>query len=106
MQSLLTTAALALALAAALPAAADSVHLRDGRVLTGEFLGATARTLHLRTAGQIRRLSLSDVARLELDARPQEGAPAAAAPPPGQDARVVILGTGAAQVIEVEPVVR
>jgi len=92
-------------LGAALPASADTVHLRDGRVVTGEFLGATARTLHMRTRERIRRLELSEVERVELDPR-QDEEPVAARSGPVAGQRVTIVGTGPAQAIEREPVTR
>lgn len=90
---------------AALPAGADSIHLRDGRVLTGEFLGATARTLHLRVAERIRRVPIAEVARMDLDPR-SEAEPVGAASPSRREERVTIVGTGPAQAIEREPVAR
>ena len=105
MSSVLRAAVLGAVLCAALPAGADSIHLRDGRVLTGEFLGATARTLHLRVAERIRRVPIAEVARMDLDPR-SEAEPVGAASPSRRDERVTIVGTGPAQAIEREPVAR
>ena len=97
MKSIRIAATLALGLATPALACADTVALRDGSVISGEFLGATSRSVQIRTGDGIRRLPIADVARVELDPRP-EAAPAVA--PADSDQRVVIVGTGPALSIE------
>ena len=83
---------------ASVPAQADTAYLRSGHVLSGTFLGATPRTIHLQTREGLRRLPVSQVSELKLEPRP-EVEPAASAPR-DDDRRVVIVGSGRGQSIE------
>jgi len=96
-------AVLALGLATPVMVHADTIALRDGSVIHGEFLGATARSMQVRTRDGIRRLPITDVARIDLDPRP-EAEPDS--PPPDTGQRVLIVGTGPEQTIERDPLAR
>jgi hypothetical protein len=59
---------------------ADTITMKNGRVITGTYLGGTAREVRVDVGDQIRTLDVSDVAKIEFtNAAP---APARAAAPP------------------------
>ena len=57
---------------------ADTVTLRDGRVIQGTYLGGTARQVRVDAGNQIQTVDVDDISRIEFSAP----APTAAAPPP------------------------
>jgi hypothetical protein len=57
---------------------ADTVTLRNGRVIQGTFLGGTARQVRIDGGDQIQTVDVDDISRIEFSAP----APTAAAPPP------------------------
>ncbi len=61
-------------------ASADTVTMKNGRVIQGTYLGGTARQLRVDTGDQVQTLDLTDVSRIEFTGP----APTAAAPPPAQ----------------------
>jgi len=62
----------ALALALATAGFADTITLRSGRVITGTYLGGTARQVRVDTGSQVQTLDVSDIVRIEFtnDAAP------------------------------------
>jgi len=60
----LTTTALAFLLATA--ALADTITLRNGRVINGTYLGGTARTIRVDDGVNVRTVDIADVARIEF----------------------------------------
>jgi len=60
--------------------AADTVTLRDGRVLTGTYLGGSPREVRIEAADQIHRVDVAEIVRIEFgavpDSRNNEMAPA------------------------------
>src|ERR1019366_9214305 len=64
---------------------ADTITLRSGRVVTGTYLGGTARQVRVDTGDQIQTLDVSDITRIEFT-----HAPAAQAPRPADDDRPVL----------------
>lgn len=97
-------AACAAMLATGAASATDLVVLRDGRELHGEFIGATGRSVHLRTADGVERRDLSQVASIRLGPREPSPEPEHAAPHAGD--RVIIVGSGPDQSIEQLPAMR
>ena len=73
---------LVVVLAMATAGFADTITLRNGRVVTGTYLGGTARTVRVDTGDQIQTLDVTDIARIEFtrDASAQ-------APKPADDGR-------------------
>lgn len=71
---LLTVAAVTLTLAAG--AFADTVRLKDGRVVTGTYLGGTARQVRMEVGDQIQTVDVTDIDRIVF------GGPSATPPPP------------------------
>src|SRR5690349_13100041 len=59
---------------------ADTITLRNGRVMQGTYLGGTARQVRLDDGSQIRTVDVDDIARIEFSA--PAGAQAAPPPPP------------------------
>lgn len=54
-------------LAVALTAlAADKLILKDGRVISGSYLGGSAREVRIETGDQIRTLNVEDIARIHF----------------------------------------
>ena len=51
--------------------AADTVTLRDGRVLTGTYLGGSPREVRIEAADQIHRVDVAEIARIEFGAVPE-----------------------------------
>jgi hypothetical protein len=62
----------ALALAVATAGFADTITLRSGRVITGTYLGGTARQVRVDTGSQVQTLDVSDIVRIDFtsDAAP------------------------------------
>jgi len=78
------------ALAAPLPLAADTLVLRNGKELSGTFLGASARQIEfLPQSGKAVKISIDSVASMEFS---QPVPPPAPPPPPARSA--VLLKTG------------
>jgi len=51
--------------------AADSVTLKNGRVVTGTYLGGTARQVRMDVGDEIRTFDVSDVSRIEFGGAPE-----------------------------------
>ncbi len=74
----LTILAVFLALA---PAFADTITLRNGQVISGTYLGGTAREVQMRVGNQIRTFDANTIARIEFGASAQ---PASSYPDDGR----------------------
>ena len=74
----LTILAVFLALA---PAFADTITLRDGQVISGTYLGGTAREVQMRVGNQIRTFDANTIARIDFGATAQ---PASSYPDDGR----------------------
>jgi hypothetical protein len=57
---------LAIALAVATAGFADTITLRSGRVITGTYLGGTAREVKVDTGDRIQTVNVSDITRIEF----------------------------------------
>jgi hypothetical protein len=77
--------ALAIGLFFAGAASADTLELKDGRVLQGRFLGGTQAVMRFESNGEVRTFSVNDIVALTFtnNYRQQDSAPP---PPPQQDA--------------------
>ena len=82
-QTLASASALGLLLAGA--ASADTLELKDGRVLQGRFLGGTQAVMRFEWNGEVRTFSVNDIVALTFTTvyHDQNGAPPAS--PPAQD---------------------
>src|SRR5271155_448451 len=82
-QTLASASALGLLLAGA--ASADTLELKDGRVLQGRFLGGTQALMRFEWNGEVRTFSVNDIVALTFTTvyHDQNGAPPAS--PPAQD---------------------
>ncbi len=96
------TRLLLVALAASSIASADSLALRDGRTVEGQFLGGTARQIRMAVGDSVQTFDVSDVASLRFEApaapsptpAPQPPPPAPPAPPAtSADADEIPAGT-------------
>lgn len=76
----LLTVAAVLTLATA--AFADTVRMKDGRVVQGTYLGGSARQVRLEVGDQIRTLDVTDIDRIEFGGPAAAAAPAPPPPPP------------------------
>ncbi|HVN38371.1 MAG TPA: hypothetical protein VMW19_09415 [Myxococcota bacterium] len=86
--------ALALALALPLAAVADTLTLRDGRVLQGVYRGGTAEMLHFEIDGTLRGVPLGDVVSVSfLGRQPGDPAPTAQQAAPAPSVARVAAGT-------------
>jgi hypothetical protein len=74
------TAALGVALAGA--ASADTLELKDGRILHGRFLGGTQAVLRFEVRGNVETFSVNDIVALTFTSNHGGGAAAAPAPAP------------------------
>ena len=90
------TAALSLFVVAV--AAADTLELKDGRVLQGRYLGGTQAVLRFEIEGNVQTFGVNDVVALTFT---HGGGSAAAAPPP---AAASALNAGPAPVAQAQPV--
>jgi hypothetical protein len=66
----------------------------------GEFLGATARSAHLRTADGVERIAVNKIETIRLDHRPKVTEPEVSSRSDRAAPRAVIVGLGHAQFIE------
>lgn len=71
---------IAVIIVAATVCLADTITLKDGRVIHGTYLGGTARQMRIEMGDQIQTLDVSDVARIEFGGSEP-------APPPMQEER-------------------
>jgi hypothetical protein len=76
---ILATAALGLSLVGA--AAADTLELRDGRVLQGRYLGGTQAVLRFEANGDIQTFNVTDIVALTFTANGGAASPVGAAAP-------------------------
>src|SRR6267378_5387557 len=74
-------AALALALIFVGGAAADTLELKDGRVLKGKYLGGTQVVLRFEINGEVQTFNTTDIVALTFTGRPAASAPAPAPTP-------------------------
>ena len=72
--------AVLLTLALAWAAAADTLELKDGRVLQGKYLGGTQAILRFELSGEVQTFSTNDIVALTFTRSSNQ--PQAAAPPP------------------------
>jgi hypothetical protein len=79
-----TLFAVVLGAALAAAAAADTLELKDGRVLQGKYLGGTQATLRFEVNGEVQAFSTNDVVALTFTRGTSQ--PQAVAPPPAQAA--------------------
>jgi hypothetical protein len=62
-------------------AAADTLELKDGRVLHGRYLGGTQAVLRFEVKGEVQTFSTIDIVALTFTGRYAGGAPPSVAPP-------------------------
>jgi len=74
--------AIGLALVLAVAAFADTVTLKDGRVVRGTYLGGSPRQVRLEVGDQIQTLDVSDIDRIEFGRGTSPRASVEAPPPP------------------------
>ncbi len=96
------TRLLLVALAALSISSADTLTLRDGRTVDGQFLGGTARQIRMAVGDSVQTFDVSDVASLQFEGaklsaapQPQPAAPSPLPPPPAtsSDADEIPAGT-------------
>jgi hypothetical protein len=81
----------ALALLLASAASADTLEMKDGRVLQGRFLGGTQAVLRFEWNGEVRTFSVNDIVALTFTStyhepdNPPQPPPPSTTPPPAQD---------------------
>jgi hypothetical protein len=75
---------IAVAFVAAAVCLADTITLKDGRVIQGTYMGGTARQVRVAIGDQIQTLDVSDVARIEFGGSAPVEEPA---PPPVREER-------------------
>src|SRR5580692_12219250 len=81
-----TIAAFALGLFFAGTAAADTLELKDGRVLHGRYLGGTQAVLRFEIKGEVQTFNVADAVALTFTGNSgATNAPAASSPPPASD---------------------
>jgi hypothetical protein len=66
---------IAVALVLASACMADTITMKDGRVIHGTYLGGTARQMKIETGDQIQTLDVSDILRIEFGGGTAEAAP-------------------------------
>src|SRR5260370_22028498 len=88
---ILATAALVLLLVAA--AAADSLELKDGRVLQGRYLGGTQAVLRFEANGEVQTFNVTEVVALTFTGNRGTPAPTAAVSVPQSAAAPAAAGT-------------
>jgi YMGG-like Gly-zipper len=74
------------------PAFADTLTLKDGRVIRGRYIGGTADTIEMDVNGQVQTFDMANVQSLSRDPAPPKAAPPSSlpdAPPPSPRADAV-----------------
>ncbi|MFT5176253.1 MAG: hypothetical protein ACI8W7_004448 [Gammaproteobacteria bacterium] len=94
------TVALSLCMLMSGSVAADTFVMRDGRSLVGEFLGATARSAHLRTAKGVERIPTDTIEMIRLERRARTTKRDVSSRSNSAVPRALIVGRGRAQSIE------
>jgi len=93
-----TGLACAVVLAMALAGYADTLTLKDGRVIHGRYLGGTADTIQMEINGEVQTYNVRDVQGLSRDASPAPPSGPGGAPvtpsPSYQEARTVTVPAG------------
>src|SRR5256886_11120353 len=74
-------AVIALGLFMASAATADTLELKDGRVLKGKYLGGTQVVLRFEINGEVQTFNTTDIVALTFTGRPAASAPAPAPTP-------------------------
>jgi hypothetical protein len=74
--------AIGLALLTAAAGFADTVTMKDGRVIQGTYLGGSPRQVKLEVGDQIQTVDVSDIAQIEFGHHGQQAAAEPAPPPP------------------------
>jgi hypothetical protein len=87
---ILATAALVLLLVAA--AAADTLELKDGRVLQGRYLGGTQAVLRFEANGDVQTFNVTEVVALTFTGNSGMPAPAVAVPAPQRGVALAAAG--------------
>lgn len=87
------TRLLLIAIAALSIAWADTLTLRDGRTVEGQFLGGTARQVRMAVGDSVRTFDVSDVASLQFEGVKPAPSPAPAPPASSAEADEVPAGT-------------
>src|SRR5215470_3191663 len=83
-------------------AVADTLYMKDGRVVNGTYLGGTARQVRMAKGDQVTTYDISDVARIEFQSAPQQ-ASAPAPPPPPREERPRIMRPDPAETVQSAP---
>jgi len=78
--------ALGIALLFAAAASADTLTLKDGRVIHGQYIGGTADAIQMNVNGQVQTFDVRDVVSLQRDSNPAPAATPAPAPAPTEPA--------------------
>lgn len=71
-----------LALGALSIAYADTITLKDGRSVSGSFLGGDARQVRMAVGDRVQSFSIADISRIDFGSADSMPAPSAATPPP------------------------
>src|SRR5207245_9440835 len=71
-------------------AAADTLEMKDGRVLKGEYLGGTRVVLRFELNGEVQTFNTSDIVALQFTSYSWHPAPAAAPVQPAMPAHAAI----------------
>ena len=81
---LMVVMALGIALAFAAAASADTLKLKDGRVIHGQYIGGTADAIQMQVNGEVQTFDVRDVVSLSRDSNnaPAPAAAPAPVPPP------------------------
>ena len=79
--------------------AADTVTLRDGRVLTGTYLGGSPREVSIEAADQIHRVDVAEIVRIEFGAVPESRKSEMAAAEDSSNSGSVMLPAGTKLVV-------
>src|ERR1700741_3278025 len=69
---------------------ADTIYLKDGRIVAGAYLGGTSRQVRMEVSDRIESYDVSDVARIEFQSTPSP-VPQPRKPPPPPRERVLLL---------------
>src|SRR5438874_5147017 len=70
---------------------ADSLYLKDGRVVKGTYLGGTSRQVRMETADRVDSFDVTDVTKIEFQGSAASAPPPPPAPAPESRERVQLL---------------
>lgn len=82
---------------------ADTLYLKDGRVVNGTYLGGTARQVRMAQGDRVSNYDIGEVARIEFQSAPAQAAAPPPPSPPREERRPTIMRPDPVQTAQAAP---